>query len=122
MFKKIWAYIRLKRIMKALGIKKLTPQQTRAILDKRIDLLWHWGRRSGKTTAVIIYTLLWNTKILLVSPDVERIPDPDLIRVPGSRRFVYNELMEAHRKCEMAGIRVFKIVKVNHDKGRHWDE
>lgn len=109
MFKKIWAYIRLKRIMKALGIKKLTPQQTRAILDHDMDSLWSWGRRSGKTTTAILYALVWNTKRLYVSPYIVFIPDPDLHRVPGSRRWVCRELLEAHRKCKDAGIRVFEI-------------
>ena len=110
MFKKIWAYIRLKRIMKALGIKKLMHHQTRAILDRDMDSLWSWGRRSGKTTTAILYTLVWNTKHLYASPNILFIPDPDLHRVPGSRHFVYKELLDAHRKCEEAGIRMFKIV------------
>lgn len=116
MFRKIWAYIRLKRIQKALGLKKLTPQQTSAILDHKMDSLWSWGRRSGKTTTAIIYTLVWNTKHLVVSPHIVFISDPDLLRVPGSRRFVYEELLEAHRKCKDAGIRVFKIVKPSCNK------
>lgn len=116
MLERIWAHIRLKRILKALGIKKLTSQQTRAILDKKMDLLWDWKRQSGKTTAAIIFTLLWNTKSLYVSPNIVCIPDPDLVRVPGSRRFVHRELLEAHRKCVDAGIRVFKIVERATDK------
>ena len=109
MFRRIWAYIRLKRIQKALGIKKLTPQQTDAILNKNMGSLWHWGRQSGKTTTAILYTLVWNTKTLYVSPNIPCIPDPDLQRVPGSRRWVYRELLIARKKCKDAGIRVFKI-------------
>ena len=111
MFRRIWAYIRLKRIQKALGIKKLTHEQTRAILDKKMNSLWNWERRSGKTTAAIIYTLVWHTKRLYVSPNIVFIPDPDLYRVPGSRRWVYKELMDARKKCEKAGIKVFEIAK-----------
>ena len=121
MFEKIWAHIRLKRILKALGIKKLTPQQTDAILNKKMGQLWDWKRQSGKTTAAIIFALVWNTGSLYASPHIVSIPDPDLVRVPGSRRFVHRELLEAHKKCTDAGIRVFKIVE-KQNKGRWHDE
>ena len=108
---RIWAYLRLKRILKALGLQKLTPRQMRAILHDDMQSLWGWERQSGKTTAAIIYMLLWRDKALLVREEFPwSIPDPDLTRVPTTKRFVYKELKEAHKKCEAAGIRVFKLV------------
>lgn len=109
LFERIRARIRLKRILKALGIKKLTPQQTDAILNDNMNSLWYWERRSGKTTAAIIYTILWCTNRLYVSPYIVFAPDPDLQRVPGSRRWVLKELLDAHGKCKEAGIKVFEI-------------
>jgi len=107
----IFTRIRLWRILRAMGIKRLYPQQEAYVFGAAVDLR-EWPRGSGKTTACLVYLLMWyrGTMCRWSSQRAEILKDPDYY--PSSTRnrlFHQREIDEAHEACVLKRIKVFEL-------------
>ena len=105
---RIWRAIRFARICKALGIKP-TKDVKRAVYSD-IRSLRVWGRQSGKTTAAILWTLMWRTVPARSLGEVY-IPDPDMYKNSEIERLTREKFSRAHAACMKKRIKVFDIGK-----------
>lgn len=103
--------IRLWRICRAVGIRKLTAPQKRVLLSGNAEELWQWERRSGKTLTACLYTLLYQkTPIRLSRQSLHpAIPDPDGAINGRAGLFTTNMFRDMHARCMRAGIKVCDI-------------
>lgn len=107
--RRMWAWYRLRRICKALGIEPW-PEVKAYVLDKK-DCVFSGGRRSGKTMAVILDTLVYKrVQPAMVACDgaCKFCRDPDFGRSRYADRWYVQQLKEAARTCEAAGIEVVR--------------
>lgn len=115
-----WKRERLRSIEEAVGMK-LRWRQRRVVLNPRYPDLSKWKRRSGKTTAACIWTLMWRD--LSIDFDEERrkikghetagfarskraIPDPDGYESVKRLSFLINTFLRMKFMCMDAGVDV----------------
>ena len=124
--KAIKARIRLIRIELATGIK-LTEVQRLIVLNKEQQYIVG-GRRTGKTTAAIFWTLMWRKEPIRINEeqmkisgnkwlkegrreiDFPAIPDPDA-RIYNTLKLTLYEYQKYARKCKKARIKVAQVIK-----------
>lgn len=107
--RRMWARWRLRRICKALGIEPW-PEVKAYVLDKK-DHVFSSGRRSGKTMAVILDTLVYKrVQPAMAACDgaCQFCRDPDFGRSRYADRWYIQQLKEAARTCEASGIEVVR--------------
>ena len=98
--------IRLWRICRAIGIKRLYEWQRDFIFD-RAGMI-QGGRATGKTLACIIKLLMWRRgQFNRYSYPGAMLKDPDYSKC---RNWADKQVFKAHAACKAKGIRVFELI------------
>lgn len=104
--KNIFTLIRLRRICRALGIKRLYKWQIDYVFNKSRTIVG--GRASGKTIAFIIKLLMWRIAPFRKNEHLgSLLRDPDYSK---ARIWTDREVYKAHAKCKAKHIKVFEII------------
>ena len=111
----IFTRYRLRRILRAMGLKELYPWQRRYVFG---ELPLKNGY--GKTTACLVKLAMWYRGVIdkrdITCAGI--LNDPDYYAASAkSRRYYLREIEQVHAQCIARGIRVFKIVP---DERKRW--